>query len=388
MDVINSHDTLPLPDGCFPTVITPMKEDGTIDYCRLKALTEWYIRSGCTGLFANCLSSEMFQLNQQERIEVTRTVKRKAGSRVAVVSSGGLNCNSLEEQAAFINLISKECDAVVVVVNQMAAEHEDESVWKRNVENLLQMTGNVRLGLYECPKPYHRCLSPELLAWAASTGRFYFHKDTCCQTEPIKKKLELVQALDRSVSFRFYNANVATLLMSLQHGGSGFSGISANFYPQLLVWMSSHAGHDQSHYVQDMLSIFENVVADMYPASAKVFQNLFEGFEGATTCRCMHTTLNEERCLKLAALHRIMAKLSHDLNLEVLNPAMFLNLTVARQCVSVVTEIVPEIHTDKNKQNRLKGMFVITIDVIVQCKYVRRRSLRYQLDARVDKKFL
>lgn len=69
-------------------------------------------------------------------------------------------------------------------------------------------------------------------------------------------------------------------------------------------------------------------------------------------------------------------------------PNFYFSLTVARQCVSVVTEIVPEIHTDKNKQNRLKGMFVITIDVIVQCKYVRRRSLRYQLDARVDKKFL
>jgi 4-hydroxy-tetrahydrodipicolinate synthase len=33
--------------------------------------------------------------------------------------------------------------------------------------------------------------------------------------------------------FRFYNANVETLLASNNMGGSGFSGISANFYPWL-----------------------------------------------------------------------------------------------------------------------------------------------------------
>ena len=51
------------------------------------------------------------------------------------------------------------------------------------MQKLLDLTGSVRLGLYECPKPYHRLLSAEALAWAASTGRFYFHKDTCCKLE-------------------------------------------------------------------------------------------------------------------------------------------------------------------------------------------------------------
>lgn len=39
----------------------------------------------------------------------------------------------------------------------MAKENEDDSVWKANVEALLAATGSVPLGLYECPKPYHRC---------------------------------------------------------------------------------------------------------------------------------------------------------------------------------------------------------------------------------------
>lgn len=106
-------------------------------------------------------------------------------------------------------------DAVVVLANQLAEEVEDDGVWKSNVQKLLDLTGDVSLGLYECPKPYHRLLSPEILGWCAGTGRFKFHKDTCCRTEPIKQKLKVVAG----TSFGFYNANVATLRMSILAGG-------------------------------------------------------------------------------------------------------------------------------------------------------------------------
>eukprot|EP00043_Microstomoeca_roanoka_P010331 m.98162 g.98162 ORF g.98162 m.98162 type:complete len:318 (+) comp14859_c0_seq3:58-1011(+) len=312
------------PDGCFPTMITPMHDDGSIDYRRLDAITEWYIQSGCTGLFVNCLSSEMFHLTTDERIAITKAVKTKAAGRVTVVSSGGLNCSTVQENAAFVNQIAPECDAVVMVVNQMAAEQESDDVWKQNVQKLLDLTGDVPLGLYECPKPYHRLLSPELLAWTASTGRFYFHKDTCCETKPIKAKLLCLQNLPQDVPFKFYNANVATLLMSVRAGGNGFSGISANFYPHLLVWLAANPDHELSDYVQAMLAVMENVVADKYPAAAKVFQGMFPGFEGSAICRNMATDLNEEQQLKVAALHVVADRLSQDLGLTPINPAKFL----------------------------------------------------------------
>ena len=38
----------------------------------------------------------------------------------------------------------------------------------------------VPLGIYECPAPYHRLLTPEMLAFCAGSGRFLFIKDTSC----------------------------------------------------------------------------------------------------------------------------------------------------------------------------------------------------------------
>ena len=43
-------------------MITPFTEAGEIDYEVLEATTEWYIASGCSGLFAVCQSSEMYTL--------------------------------------------------------------------------------------------------------------------------------------------------------------------------------------------------------------------------------------------------------------------------------------------------------------------------------------
>jgi 4-hydroxy-tetrahydrodipicolinate synthase len=64
-------------------------------------------------------------------------------------------------------------------------------------------------------------LSADCLKWAVSTGRFIFHKDTCCKTDEIKAKLEAVKSVG-STNFRFYNANIETLHFSNQLGGAGF----------------------------------------------------------------------------------------------------------------------------------------------------------------------
>jgi hypothetical protein len=51
-------------------------------------------------------------------------------------------------------------------------------------------------------------------------------------------KIAAVQAVS-GCPFRFYNANVETLLFTNELGGSGFSGISANFYPWLHAYVCS-----------------------------------------------------------------------------------------------------------------------------------------------------
>jgi len=73
---------------------------------------------------------------------------------------------------------------------------------------------------------------PSEISACANSGKFLFHKDTCCDLAQMKAK---IQAIPPGSNFKFYNANVETLQASIALGGHGFCGISGNFYPWLHV---------------------------------------------------------------------------------------------------------------------------------------------------------
>ena len=60
----------------WPTMVTPFKEDLSVDYQVLENLVEWYIERGVSGLFAVCQSSEMHQLNLSERVALSSAVMK------------------------------------------------------------------------------------------------------------------------------------------------------------------------------------------------------------------------------------------------------------------------------------------------------------------------
>lgn len=141
-----------LPDGVFPTMITPMNEDKSIDWAGVDMLTEWYIRSGVAGIFSICLSSEMYQLTNEERVAIAKRVSDKAAGRVPVVAGATFE-GGLEQQAELMNKMSRHVDALVIITNQIGDMSDSDEVWMNNVETLMNLTGNKPLGFYETPVP-------------------------------------------------------------------------------------------------------------------------------------------------------------------------------------------------------------------------------------------
>lgn len=185
----------------------------------------------------------------------------------------------MEDQAAMVQRIAATgVDAVVVIAACLAAQHEDDDAWRANCEALMRLAPGVTLGLYECPEPYHRVLQPRTLQFLARSRRFAFHKDTSRVDGVISAKLAALREVEGS-PFRFYNGNVTTLLHSLREGAHGFSGVSANFYPWLHVWLVRHAKEqpERAEALQRFLSVAEMAVKSKYPSSAKLYLRLNHG---------------------------------------------------------------------------------------------------------------
>lgn len=258
-------------DGVWPTMVTPFTDGGDIDNAALAAMVAWYLARGVDGLFAVCQSSEMFYLSLVERVALARQVVSLVDGRAEVIASGQI-ADSHEAQVDEVLRISDTgVDAVVLVTNRFAEEGDSVDVWKRNVEKLLRAVPEaISLGFYECPHPYKRVLSPETLSWCASTGRFIFLKDTCCDLPLIREKLAAAG------SIKLYNANAATLLGSLQSGAAGYSGVMGNFHPELYGWLCRNwdVAPAQASRLQAFLGVSSALEARAYPVCAKYYLQL------------------------------------------------------------------------------------------------------------------
>lgn len=318
-----------LPDGLWPVMLTPFTKTNEVDPDGLERLTEFYIDAGSNGLFANCLSSEMYQLTETERLQVTTQVVKYSGERVPVVATGTFS-RSVAENVTFIKKIyDTGVQAVILITSMLAEPDESEDILRERLEQILEQTGQIPLGVYECPVPYKRLLSPTLMQWMAQTGRFLYHKDTSCHSGALERKAQAIKGTD----FNLYNADTTTALDSLDTGARGISPISANFYPEpyryLLDQYKQHGRNEEVTRLHALLTMMDRVTHSYYPYAAKVFLQQ-RGLKIETNTRIPCETMPQVDRLRLQALmdsfHYLVEQ--HSIPL-VLQPAQFTDSTAS-----------------------------------------------------------
>ncbi|MBQ6019893.1 MAG: dihydrodipicolinate synthase family protein [Clostridia bacterium] len=257
--------------GVYPTMVTPYKNN-EIDEEAARALVEWYIQRGCRGVFAVCQSSEMFFLSLEERVRLARLVVEAAAGRLCVVASGHIS-ESFEEQAREIDAVAATgVDAVVLVSNRFDLHGDGDDVWIANAERVLgQVDPSIRFGIYECPHHYKRLLTPKILDWCLKDGRFRFIKDTCSDPVTLKNRLDQLQGTE----ILLFNANEQTLLDTLRGGAAGYSGVMANFHPDIEAWLCENydKAPEKAELVENILCMTAFTESLAYPCTAKYYLN-------------------------------------------------------------------------------------------------------------------
>ncbi len=270
--------------GVYPTMITPYRKNGEVDDTAVEALTEWYWKRGCDGIFADCQSSEIQFLTLDERVNILHTVMQKVYAlaeqdpsrpRMTVVASGHVS-DGFEDQVRELNAIAAEKpDALILISNRMDIANTSDEAWIADTGRLIaQLPAEMPLGIYECPKPYKRLLTEKMLRWCVENGRFYFVKDTCCDAELIRARLEIC----KGSHLKLFNANAQTLLETVRAGVYGYCGVMANFHPDLYTrLLKGDINSSDASLLQDFLGLAATIEGQTYPCCAKYYLNRFEG---------------------------------------------------------------------------------------------------------------
>ncbi|MFC5410107.1 dihydrodipicolinate synthase family protein [Larkinella bovis] len=258
-----------LPRGFIPVMLTPFQETGAVDYPALAQLIDFYIEAGAAGLFANCLSSEMYELTEQERLDVTQFVVDQVAGRVPVVATGTFG-GPIEQQADFVKRIYQTgIQAVIVITGLIANEDESDAVFLERMHQLINLTNEVPLGFYECPVPYKRLISTAILNDLLPTGRLIYHKDTCLDAAEVARRI----AAGANYQFGLYDAYMVNAISSLREGAAGLSCIQGNEFPELVVWLCNNFNNTERQADIDRVQQFfvdcMDLVHTAYPTIAK-----------------------------------------------------------------------------------------------------------------------
>lgn len=299
-----------IPHGAYPAMITPFTADGEIDYPAVEALLRWYEGKHCSGVLALCASSETNMMTLEERIKLAGFIAAHKGG-LTVVTSGHVS-ESLEDQIIEMNAMADSgADGLCFIVKELnlLCENNDDDQFIEKLKLLIDGIRNkdIPLGFYEQPGTGNRDLSPKIIKFCASTGRFAFLKETSCEQAAIAEKIAAAAGSD----FGIYNANSTLLLESLKVGAAGFCGIMGNFHPDLYQWICVNFEEfpKEAQRAMDYVGAL-SMAAAQYPASAR-YHHQHYGASMTMYSRRGNSVIkmNDEHAERIHQMERVAAEL-------------------------------------------------------------------------------
>lgn len=137
-----------LPHGLWPVMLTAFREDGSIDWAAVDMLTDWYVENGSAGLFACCLSSEMYELSMPERMALIKRVVRRVAGRIPVVASATFSNKTTEQKESMSMIADCGVNALVIISCHLAGPGESDGILLERMAGLAEAIKGIDLGVY------------------------------------------------------------------------------------------------------------------------------------------------------------------------------------------------------------------------------------------------
>ena len=211
--------------GSIVALVTPMLEDGSVDYPTLRKLIDWHIAEGtdCIGVVGT--TGESPTVNVEEHCEIIRVSVEQAAGRVPIMAGCGANSTAEAiELTRFAKKVGADCQLQVVPYYNKPTQEGQYRHFKAIAEAV-----DIPMVLYNVPGRSVADMAHDTVIRLASVPGIVGIKEA---TGNIERAQWLIREVPKG--FSVYSGDDGTAVALMLCGGQGNVSVSANIAPRLM----------------------------------------------------------------------------------------------------------------------------------------------------------
>ena len=212
--------------GSIVALVTPMHEDGSVDYPSLRRLIDWHVAEGtaCIGVVGT--TGESPTVSVEEHCEIIRVAVEQTAGRVPVMAgAGGNSTREAIELAKFAKAVGADCTLSVVPYYNKPSQEGMYQHFKAIAEAV-----DIPMMLYNVPGRTVADMLPETSLRAAQLPGVSGIKEA---TGNIERAAWLIKHAPQG--FGVYSGDDGTAIALMLLGGRGNVSVTANIAPRLMA---------------------------------------------------------------------------------------------------------------------------------------------------------
>ncbi len=241
--------------GSFVALVSPMLENGSLDFHALEALVEWHIESETNGIVSVGTTGESATVSVPEHLEIIKKTIDFVDGRVPVIA--GTGGNSTQEAIDLTQTAAELGADYALIVTPYYNKPNQEGLF----QHFIKIADSVEIPqiLYNVPSRTACDLRPDTVMRLASHQNIVGIKEALDSSERLSELIRISQSVADQKNFSVFSGDDPSFSSFMANGGDGVISVAANIVPKYISQICSLNLSDQFDHAEELNSILKNL---------------------------------------------------------------------------------------------------------------------------------
>lgn len=244
----------PLIHGSIVALVTPMLNDGSVDWAALKKLVDWHVEQGTHAIVAVGTTGESATLDMQEHAQVIKAVIEAANGRIPVIA--GTGANSTREAIELTQAAKDLGSSAALLVTPYYNKPTQEGLYQHH--KAIAEAVDIPQILYNVPGRTGVDMSNDTIVRLSAIAGIIGVKDA---TGDLNRGHDLINQVPKD--FAVYSGDDATAYRLILLGAKGNISVTANVAPNVMskICEAALAGNrEEAEQLNNSIAILHQIL--------------------------------------------------------------------------------------------------------------------------------